>query len=291
MITIHNEKLTAQIDELGAQLCSLKSAEGVEYLWQADPAVWGRHAPLLFPLIGRLKGGCYTLNGREYRIGAHGFARDCVFTVAAQEEHSVSLVLTSSPETLLMWPYDFRLTVTFALEENRLTKTCTVENPNQDTMYYELGHHDGFNAALAPGETMSDYAVCLPGVDCLHPYGMDEAAMLTPKGREISLDQGRISLKPMDYGLDTIVLDEFSTKSVSLVDRSGKARVTLDFDDYTYLAIWTMDQEKDTNYVCLEPWTSLPDATFVGRDLTEKAHVRSLAPGGQDRLSYTVTLN
>ena len=291
MITIHNDKLTAQIDEKGAQLCSVKNTGGVEYIWQADPRVWGRHAPLLFPFIGRLKDSRYTLNGREYQIGSHGFARDSVFTVAAQDEHRASFVLESSPETLAMWPYEFRLTVTFELVGNRLVKTCTVENPNGETMYYELGHHDGFNAALAPGEVMADYAVCLPGVDSLHPYGMDESAMMTPKSREIPLDRGRINLKPMTYGLDTIVLDEFSTKSVRLVDKSGKARVTLDFEDYTYLGIWTMDQEADTNYVCLEPWSSLPDATFVGRDLTEKAHVRSLAAGQQESLSYTVTFD
>lgn len=288
-VTLHNGVLTAVIDELGAQLCSVKTADGTERIWQADPKVWGRHAPLLFPVIGRLKDSRYTLGGKTYEIGSHGFARDSVFTVGSRSDSSVSFVLRESPETLAMWPFPFVLTVTFTLLGSRLIKTCMVENPGGETMYYEIGSHDGFRAALEPGEVMADYAVTIPGVDTLHPYGMDETAMMTPKDREIHLTDGRIDLKPMTYGLDTIVLDEFSTKSVRLVDKSGRARVTLDFDGFPYLGLWTMDMEQDTNYVCLEPWSTLPDAAFVGRGLEDKAGICTLAPGAARTHSYTVT--
>lgn len=289
-ICLYNHRLSVQIEAVGAQLCSVRSRDGTEYIWQADPAIWNRHSPLLFPVIGRLRGGQYTLHGRAHSIGPHGFARDALFTVVSQCDTSVSLVLIHSPETLAMWPFPFSLTVTYTLEENKLTKACTVANPSEDIMYYELGSHDGFRAPLAPGETMEDYAIVLPGVDVLTPYGLDENVMITPKGElSFPLAKGRISLKPYDYGLDTIILDQLPQPTAQLVDRQGRARVTLDFADYPYLGIWTQQKDFDTNYVCIEPWSSLPDAVFAGRDLSQKAGIRHLAPRQQEMLSYTTT--
>lgn len=290
-ITLKNEYLTVEIDDLGAQLCSVKAPCGREYIWQADPAVWGRHAPLLFPLIGRLQGGQYTLGGKSYSIPAHGFARDSRFAVIAQSETAVSFRLTESEETLALWPFPFVLTVTYTLEGNRLTKACTVENPGGETMYYELGGHDGFVAPLEAGETMADYAILFPGVDAIRPYGMDEACMLTPKEASYPLEGGRLPLSPAHYNLDTVVLDQFPQRTAILADKTGKARVTLDFPDFPYLGIWTQQKPFDTNYICIEPWTTLPDGTFVGRGLEDKAGIRVLAPGTAETLTYTTTFD
>lgn len=289
IVTLKNEFLTVQIDQKGAQLCSVSTPEAVEYIWQADPAIWGRHAPLLFPVIGRLKDGRYTLEDQTFEISMHGFARDSVFTVAQQNDTQVVFQLTDSPETLGMFPFPFLLSVTFTLEGKKLTKTCTVENRSHSTMYYELGNHDGFNAPLAPGETMDDYAVVLPGLEVLEPYGMDETGMLHPKGeRSIPLTGHKVALKPAVYGLDTVVVDQLPQNRVMLVDKSGRARITLDFPDYPYLGIWTQDKPFDTNYVCLEPWSTLPDCSFVGRGLSEKAGIRTLEAGKSESLTYSV---
>ena len=288
MITLHNDLLTVQIDLVGAQLCSVKNTAGTEYIWQADPAIWNRHAPLLFPVIGRLQDSQYTLNGKTYTIGSHGFARDAQFEVAEQNETAVSFRLTESPETLAVYPFPFVLTVTYILEGNKLTKACRVGNPSEKTMYYELGGHDGFVAPLSEGEVMDDYAILLPGVDTLEPYGMDpETFMITPKERKLPLDHGRVPLKPAVYGLDTIILGDLPQRRAILADKAGRPRVTLDFPDFPYLGIWTQGKPFDTNYVCIEPWTTLPDATFVGRDLTEKAGIRALPAGQSETLVYT----
>ena len=290
-VTLKNDKLTVLIEDKGAQMCSVKSAAGVEYVWQADPAVWGRHAPLLFPVLGRLKDSKYTLNGKEYTIPMHGFARDSLFEVAQQSETAVSFRLTDSEATLAVWPFPFVLTVTYTLEDNRLTKTCTVENPGSETMYFELGGHDGFVAPLEAGETMADYAILFPGVDTIHPYGMDESAMITPKIDPITFEQGRIPLRPMTHGLDTFILDVPECHKASLVDENSNPVVTMDFPGFPYMGIWTVHRDFETRYVCIEPWSTLPDATFVGRGLDEKAGIRSLEPGKTDTLAYTTTFH
>lgn len=288
-VTLQNGRLRAEIDTLGAQLTSVQDVHGTEYIWQADPAVWGRHAPNLFPFIGRLKDGQYTLGGETYAISAHGFARDSEFTVAEQSDTSVSFRLTDSEATRKVYPFPFVLTITYTLEDNRLLKACTVENPSDRELLYEFGGHDGYRTPLEAGETMADYSICLSGVETLEPYGMDPTGLLTPKEASFPLEEGRIALTPSVYHLDTVIVDNLPQRRASLVDKAGRERVRVDFPDFPYLGLWTPDKPFDTGFVCIEPWSSLPDAHFVGRGLEDKEGVRRLSPGGQETLRYTVT--
>lgn len=289
IVTIHSDCLTVDIEDLGAQLASVRTHHGVEYLWQGDADIWARRAPILFPILGRLKDNVYHLNGQTYKMGQHGFARDCVFELVEHTDSKAVFRLTDSPETRRLYPFAFSLTVTYTLEGNRLTKCHRVKNRSDEVMYYELGVHDGFRAPLEEGETMSQYAIRLPGLDTIEPYGMDEHAMVTPKEKTISLENGRLSLTPSTYNLDTVILDQPPQARAVLVDGQDRPRVTVDFPQFPYLGIWTQNKPFDTNYVCIEPWSTLPDATFVGRDLKDKAGVRSLQPGASEELSYTTT--
>ena len=289
IVTLENGRLRVELDTLGAQLSSVRDTGGTEYIWQADPSIWGRHAPNLFPFIGRLKDGRYTLDGEEYAISTHGFARDREFSVAERTDASVSFRLTDSEETRRVYPFPFVLTITYTLEENRLLKACTVENSSDRTLFYEFGGHDGYRAPLEEGETMADYAIRLPGVETLEPYGMDPTGLLTPKEASFPLEEGRIALTPASYGLDTVILDSLPRRRASLVDKAGRERVRVDFPDFPYLGLWAPRKGADPDFVCIEPWSSLPDAPFVGRGLEDKAGVRSLPPGGAETLRYTVT--
>ena len=289
IVTLKSSALTVKIDTFGAQLSSVKDTVGTEYIWQADPSIWARHAPTLFPVIARLKDGQYTHKGQTYSITSHGFARDNLFDLSGYNDTNAIFRLKENESTLAMYPFPFRLTIAFRLEGNCLYKTVTVENPGTEDMPYELGNHDGFRIPLNPGEKMDDYAVILPGVDTLAPYGMDENMMTTPKGKVYPLTDGRIPVKPMSFGVDTFLLDELPQRTAHLVDKTGKVRVTLKFDEFPYLGIWTKPKplDFDTNYVCIEPWTTLPDATFVGRGLADKQGIRILAPGQAESFSYS----
>lgn len=180
--TIQNEFLTVRVEDLGAQLSSIQAPDGTEYLWQGDPDIWARRAPILFPFIARLRENTYYLDGQPYAISTHGFARDMVFSLADQGEDHISLQLTDTPETRKVYPFSFSLTVTYTLEGNRLKKSHRVENRSDKDMYYELGAHDGFRAPVEPGVPMSSWSIRLPGVEHVQFYGMDESCTLTPKG-------------------------------------------------------------------------------------------------------------
>ena len=288
--TIQNRHLAVQVDDLGAQLCSVRSPDGTEYIWQADPAIWGRHAPLLFPVIGRLQDGQYTLDGQVFSIPIHGFARDSLFQVVNSSGSTLTFLLTDSPESRAVYPFSFSLAVTCALEENRLTKSFRVENHSPRDMYYELGGHEGYRAPLTSDQTMDDYAVLVPGLDVLTPYGMDPGNyMVTPKGASYPLEEGRIPLRPSAFHLDTIILDQLPARRAMLADRVGRPRVTVDFPDFPYLGLWTQASPRNTNFVCIEPWSTLPDAVFAGRSLADKPGIRTLVPNSSEVLSYTIT--
>ncbi len=288
-VTIKNELLTVEIEHIGAQVRSVLGADGTQYIWEGDPKVWGKHAPLLFPVIGRLKNGQYLLEGKAYQIGIHGFARDAEFTAVGQSEQEVSFQLAGSEATYKVFPFDFLLTVTYVLEKNTLIKRHRVENRSQWDMLYELGGHDGFRVPLNPGEKVSDYSIVLPGVEVLEPYEMDNQYMMAPKSRSIPLSEGKVNLHPMEYGLDTVVVDRPPRGTVLLLDGSGSARITMCCADFDYLGIWTVSEPLRRKFVCLEPWTTLPDAVFCGRELSEKAGIRRLAPGTAETLTYSVT--
>lgn len=289
-VTIQSDVLTVDIDSLGAQLASIRTRDGEEYLWQGNADIWARRAPILFPFIGRLKDSTYQLQGTPYTISTHGFARDMEFAVTEQAADRVSFQLTDTPQTQLVYPFAFTLTVTYALKGNVLTKTHRVVNRSSRDMLYELGAHDGFRVPVGEGSTMADYTIRLPGVDSVRFYGMDENLMLTPKGEEIPLTGSALPLTPATFGLDTMILDTPPQAQALLCDRQGNPRVGLTFPDFPYLGLWTQAKPFDTGYMCIEPWSTLPDGTFMGRELGEKPGIRRLAPGQEEELSYTTTI-
>ena len=130
--TIHNEFLTLTVDTHGAEAVSLKNAAGQEILWQADPAVWKRHAPILFPWTGKLTGGAFTHKGKTYPGGQHGFARDVEHTLLCAEGDTIRLELRSDEKSKAeRFPFDFVLTSTFRLEGRTVHHTLTVTNPRR----------------------------------------------------------------------------------------------------------------------------------------------------------------
>lgn len=154
MITLKNQYLTVTINEFGAELTSVQEndADHIEYIWQADPNYWKRHAPVLFPIVGRLKDNQYQYNNQTYEMTQHGFARDNFFEVKNQDESSVDLELTDSPETLKKYPFKFRLVISYKLTGHALKVSLSVFNPNTDELLFSIGAHPGFNVPLIAGQ-------------------------------------------------------------------------------------------------------------------------------------------
>ena len=183
----------------------------------------------------------------------------------------------------------FRLTVDFTLEGSSIVKSHTVENQGDVPLPFELGGHEAYATRLLPGERMSDYFVRFEGVDVLEMFGMDEAGILTLPKVEVPLEDGRLTKTPEQLGIDTVVLENVPGSVATLASVAHGYEVTVEFSDFPYLGIWTKAGQDDARYLCIEPWSALPDARFSPRELSEKPGVRTLAPGERAVLEYRMT--
>ena len=153
MEQIKNNKLTVTVSKHGAELQSIKDANGKEYLWQADPKFWDRHSPILFPIVCGLWEDKYRVNGKEYKLGRHGFARDTDFKLIAQGDNQLVYGLNDSAETFKDYPFHFNLAVSYKIVENKIKVVWHVENTDNKEIYFQIGGHPAFNVPdLKPGE-------------------------------------------------------------------------------------------------------------------------------------------
>ncbi|MBX9035378.1 aldose 1-epimerase family protein [Gordonibacter massiliensis (ex Traore et al. 2017)] len=288
MYALDNDELAVRISSVGAELQSVVR-DGIERMWSGDPAVWGRRAPLLFPLIGRLRDGEYELGGHRIAAPTHGFCRDRTFAVSQVSRTRVRFETTSDAGTRAVYPFDFHLTVDFSLEGGTLVKTHTVESTGSVPMPFELGGHEAYATRLLPGEHMADYHVRFEGIDKIEMFGMDEAGILTLPKIDVPLEDGRLTKTPEQLGIDTIVLENVPGSVATLACAKNGHSVTVEFPDFPYLGIWTKAGQDDALYLCIEPWSALPDARFSPRELAEKPGVRTLEPGESATLTYRMT--
>src|SRR5687768_6508972 len=142
-ITITNHDLTAVINPLGAELTSLKYNKR-EYIWEGNPEYWGKHSPILFPIVGTLKNNTYTYNGNEYNLTRHGFARDHEFTVKHLGSDTVTFLLSANEDTSMVYPFDFELGLTYTIRDSMLHFDYTVTNKGNERMPFSLGAHPAF---------------------------------------------------------------------------------------------------------------------------------------------------
>ena len=296
-IVIGSSELALAVSPVGAEMQSVV-CDGIERLWCADPAVWGRHAPLLFPLIGRLRDGYYELGGRRVDVPTHGFCRDRLFTVAARDDASVRFATCDDTDTRAVYPFAFRLEVGYAVEGSTITKTLRVENTGDVPMPFEVGGHEAYATRLEPGETMANYSVSFgkvgtgagePALDHIEMFAMDADGILGLPKISVPLEGGRLTRTPEQLGIDTIVLENVPDSTVTLASAKSDRSVTVEFPGFPYLGIWTKPMGDATRYLCLEPWSALPDAHFSPRELSQKPGVRTIAPGETCELSYCMT--
>ena len=145
MKTVSNQELTIRVSEHGAELSSIvANATGKEYLWQADPAFWKRHSPVLFPIVGSVWKAEYRNEGTVYPLSQHGFARDMDFTLIDEAENELRFALESTPDTLRAYPFPFLLEIGYRLEGNKVEVLWRVKNTGDKTMHFQIGAHPAF---------------------------------------------------------------------------------------------------------------------------------------------------
>nr|WP_297171149.1 aldose 1-epimerase family protein [uncultured Agathobaculum sp.] len=291
MQVLENSMFRVGIDELGAELNSFWSkSTGTEYIWQGDPAIWKRHAPILFPIIGRLKDKTYTVGGKAYEITQHGFGRDLVWQARRESDACVSFTLTPNEYTGKMYPWDFVCTVRYTLDGISLKKEHITENRSDTPMYYEIGGHDGYTLCWQQGERITDYFIAFAGVDKLRRVVTDEAVMLTEERVDMPLAQGHLPITRALFANDAVMVDGLPVRRAAIGCTKNGRTVTMDFADFDYFAVWSPYRDCETPFVCFEPWSSLPDGAHLDHAIEHKQGVRVLQPGQCETLTFTTTI-
>lgn len=285
--TIRNEQLTVRISDFGAELQSVKGADGTEYLWQGDPAFWEDRAPNIFPYIARMTDGRCTVNGRPYEMKIHGFVK--YRTLQAEEQTSDRIVfrLDSDEETREQYPFDFTYRIAYALRKNTLEITYSVDNRSEEQMYFGIGGHPGFNVPLGPGAAFEDYF--LEFSEEADPVRIVFTNDCFVSGKDVPYplqDRRRIPLRHELFDQDAIVLKQ-AAREVCLTGGTGKHSVTVCCPDFRYIGFWHMPHT-EAPYVCIEPWSSLPSRDGIVEELSQQADLIRLGAGEQYRTSWTI---
>lgn len=276
LVTIASEGLTARINPLGAELWSLTDEAGREYMTDADPAFWGGHAPLLFPIVGSLAGDALRLDGQPYALPRHGFARRSIFAPVHAAADHVRFRLTDSPDTRRVYPFGFVLEVTFRLEGMMLHTEASVTNPGPQMLPFSFGHHPAFAWPLPGGAEKAAHKLVF---DCEEPQDVRrvsrETGLLLAEGETTPVVGRELALSEDLFRADAVIWDDLSSRSLSY-GAEGGAWLDVAFPDTSALGLW---QVPGARYICIEPWQGHADPEGFAGDFREKPGVVLLEPG------------
>ena len=286
--TLENEFLRVEIADHGAELSSLyDKTSSREVLWQADPAYWKRHAPVLFPNVGRHYGDHYTVGGATYPSKQHGFARDTDFTCIAHSESSVTHEMTSSEETRTSYPFDFSLQITHTLCGRELQVSWKVVNQSGKTMYFTIGGHPAFRVPVLEGTSYTDYSLAFEGQDSLTYLLLDPASgtACPDKSCKLALTDGSCRLTEHMFDHDALVFDGGQISRAGILFPDGAPYLELRCEGFANFGIWSVP---GAPFVCLEPWMGRCDNCGYEGTLEEKPGINALDAGGTFEASYTI---
>ncbi|EBF5167806.1 aldose 1-epimerase family protein [Listeria monocytogenes] len=289
MIKLENEVLLVEMKTAGAELTRIFHKDtGLEYLWNADSKFWGRHSPVLFPTVGRLVDDTYLVDGKQYHLGQHGFARDRDFQVIEQTENTVRFELDADENSLAIYPYKFKLSIIYTIEKNTVAVSYEVENTDNKRIYFSIGAHPAFHLPLTDGTTFEDYyldfgteenleTLCLEG-----PYRSGDIKKI--------VDEPARYL-PLSYDLfknDALIFEALKQKEMTIKSDKTPHFVKVSFPEFPFVGVWTA--KPGTPFLCIEPWYGIADGAGESVELRDKAGIEHLEPEAVFASEYEITV-
>ncbi|QSR16717.1 aldose 1-epimerase family protein [Novosphingobium sp. KA1] len=286
-VTITAGDLTARIATFGAELWSLADRTGREYMTDADPAFWTGHAPILFPIVGALNGDRYRLDGQDYKLPRHGFARHSTFEVVEQDEGAVRLRLRDSEGTRKAYPFAFVLDLVFRIDGATLHVAAEVSNSGDAPMPFSLGYHPAFAWPLPGGAPKAEHTIAFEQAEPQPVRRIDPATGLVLPEPVPTLVEGHL-YRPdaVHFVEDAVIWDRLASRALTF-GAPGGGQLAVAFPDMPMLGIW---QKPGANYLCIEPWQGHADPLGYSGDFRAKPGMLSLAPGASRRFRMDVTV-
>jgi galactose mutarotase-like enzyme len=283
---LENEHIRASFASKGAELQHITGIDsGTEYLWSGDPAYWGKFSPVLFPIIGALKENIYYYEGQAYTLPRHGFARDMEFEFEKISEHELLFTLVHTAETLKVYPFEFILKLRYKLVAATLSCTYELSNPGSNDLLFSIGAHPAFPAPLNKQGNYTDYFLEF-NADEIITYHHIVDNLISPETSDLLLEDRKLYLKHELFYNDALVVKNLQSNSISLMNTKTYNGINFKFDNFPYFGIWAA---KDADFVCLEPWCGIADATDHNQQLKDKEGIITLTPNGEWQRGWAVT--
>ncbi|MBC7523002.1 MAG: aldose 1-epimerase family protein [Flavobacterium sp.] len=280
--TIYNSQLTAHINPVGAELVSLANNKNKqEYIWDGNPAFWGKHAPVLFPIVGTLKDNSYYCNDGKYSLSRHGFARDLKFELLNQSSNQVIYSLKYTYDTLKKYPFKFELQITYTLVEFTLYVGFQIFNLDTQTIPFSIGAHPAF----ALSDNFENYSLQFETQETLKCFSLKND-LLTSKTNNIDLINKKLPLTYSIFQNDALIMKSLKSEFITIIE-CEKPILKVTFKDFHNLGIWT---KKNAAFICIEPWLGYSDLENTTGTIFEKEGIQILAENKSFECEYSIEI-
>lgn len=286
--TLENDTIKISASTYGGELHSIQSqSTSTEFLWNGNEEYWKYHAPILFPIVGKVKDGEYKVDGQTYKLPQHGLARTREFTMINKTNDSITFELKWSEDILKVYPYKFSLKITYTLTNNGVKTTYTVDNLDEKAIYFSIGAHPAFMCPMIQGETMEDYYFEFnqketSSLMCLDP----KTGYFTHEREEYFKNNSIIPLSKDTFINDALVFDDLKSNIISLKSKNHNKILSMDFSGFPYIAVWS--PASGAPFVCIEPWYGHADYNDFNNELKDKSGIEKLEISETFTSHYTV---
>lgn len=285
-IMLTGSGLAAEISEIGAEMIRLQDEEGRDLLWSGDPTIWAGRAPLLFPMVGRAKDDRIRIKGRDYELPKHGFARTSRFSVIERSENSCTLRLTSGAETMISYPFSFRLDVTYEIAGSVLVNRAVVTNDDEQALPVSFGFHPAFCWPLPYGAAREVHEIIFEQNESSRPIRRVQDGLMTQDRHPSPVAGNRLALADDLFIDDALIFLSPASRRVTF-GAPGSPALTIRFPDMPHLGIWT---KPGAGYVCIEPWQGFASPDDFEGEFGDRPGVISIPVGGAATFAIEITL-
>ncbi len=288
---LENDMLKVELNPQGAEIISIiGKGDNINYMWKRDKSLWGSSAPILFPIVGALNNDTCLIEGKEYHMTQHGFARHNVFITDQVSPVRVDFTLESNEKIITQYPYQFRLIISYELEGCSLSCTCKVVNIDSQDIYFQIGGHPAFACPFTDEESSDDYYLEFSHKETLEQKVLlPEKKCMSHETRPFFENERRFFVRQSLFANDAIVFKNFKSKTVSLKSINHDKAIHVTMTGFDHLGLWA--SKHVGGLLAIEPWVGHIDYEGFAGEFKDKESVVQLACENDYQVNFTVTID